>query len=64
MGGVADTPEGCTTIHKDLNRLEKWLKRGFMRFDKMECEVLQLGKNNPRNQYRLGAALGSEKAAV
>lgn len=56
LGGVADTPEGCAANHKDLNGLEKWLNRNFMRFDKMECEVLQLGKNNPRNQYRLAAA--------
>lgn len=55
VGGVADTPKGCPAIHKDLTRLEKWLNRIFIRSDKMECEVLQLGKNNPRNQYLLGA---------
>lgn len=36
LGGVAATPEGCAAVHKDLNRLEKWLNRNFMRFDKME----------------------------
>lgn len=50
------TTRGCATIRKDLNRLEKWLNRNFVRFDKMECKVPQLWKNSPRNQYGLGAA--------
>ena len=55
--GVADTPEGCATIQRDLDRLEIWAKRNFMKFTKGMCRVLHLGRNNPMHQYRLGADL-------
>lgn len=34
LGGVADSPEGCATIHSDLGRLEKWTKKNLMKFNK------------------------------
>ncbi|GAB0207475.1 mitochondrial enolase superfamily member 1 [Grus japonensis] len=34
LGGVTDTPEGFAAIQKDLNRLEKWTDRNFMKFNK------------------------------
>lgn len=24
LGGVADTPEGCAALHRDLDRMERW----------------------------------------
>ncbi|PKU41171.1 rna-directed dna polymerase from mobile element jockey-like [Limosa lapponica baueri] len=47
LGGEADIPEGCAAIQKDLNRLEKWVDRNLMKFNKE--------RNNPLHQYMLGA---------
>uniref|UniRef100_A0A8C3BA48 Reverse transcriptase domain-containing protein n=1 Tax=Cairina moschata TaxID=8855 RepID=A0A8C3BA48_CAIMO len=54
LGGVADTPEGCAAIQRDLDHLERWSGRNQMRFNKRKCRVLHLGRNNPKCQYRLG----------
>ncbi|KAK4806997.1 hypothetical protein QYF61_000326 [Mycteria americana] len=55
LGGVADTPEGCAAIQRDLDRLEKWAGRSLVRFSKGKCKVLHLGRNNPMHQYMLEA---------
>ncbi|GAB0204895.1 mitochondrial enolase superfamily member 1 [Grus japonensis] len=57
LGGVADPPEGCAAIQRDLERLESWAERNQMKFIKGKCRHLLLGKNNPKHQYRLGADL-------
>ncbi|GAB0208584.1 mitochondrial enolase superfamily member 1 [Grus japonensis] len=31
LGGVADTPEGCAAIQRDLDRLENWVERNHMK---------------------------------
>ena len=37
LGGVVDTPKGCSTIEKDLDRLKSWTGKNFMRFNKSNC---------------------------
>jgi len=34
LGGVVDTPEGCAVIQQDLDRLESWVQRNLMKFNK------------------------------
>jgi len=53
LGGVADTPEGCAAVQRDLDRLESWAERNLTKFNKGKCKVLPLGRNNPMHQDRL-----------
>lgn len=37
LGVIDDTPDGCTTIQKDLDRLENWADRNVPKFCKGKC---------------------------
>jgi len=41
------------SVQNDLNSLGKRADRNLIKFNKGKCEVLQLGRNNLRHQYRL-----------
>lgn len=47
LGGVADAPDGCATIQRDLDCLEKWVNRNLMNFNKGKCKGLCLGCSDP-----------------
>jgi len=63
LGGVADIPQGCAAIQRELDRLESWAQRNLMKFNKGKCRVLHLGRNNPMLQYSLGADLLESSSA-
>ena len=54
LGGAADTPAGCAATRRDLDRLESWVERNLIKFNKGKCKALHLGRNNPPHQHRLG----------
>ena len=39
LGGGTDMPEGHAAIQRDLNGLEKWADRNFIKFSKGKCKV-------------------------
>jgi len=63
LGGVADVPEGCAAIQRDLDRLQSWAQRNLTKFNIGKCRVLHLGRNNPMHQYRLGVDLLESSSA-
>ncbi|GAB0182192.1 hypothetical protein GRJ2_000684500 [Grus japonensis] len=63
LGNEVNTSEGRAILQRDLDRLEEWASKSSMKFNKDKCEVLHVGQNNQRSQYRLGSVwLGSSLA--
>ncbi|KAJ7420338.1 hypothetical protein BTVI_21739 [Pitangus sulphuratus] len=56
LRGVADASEHSVALQRDLERLKTWAEKNHLKFNMGKCRVLHLRRNNPRHQYKLGAA--------
>lgn len=52
-----------TAIQRELNRLEKWADKIFMKLSKEKFKVLHLRRNNPGYQDMLGSTLVESRMA-
>lgn len=50
------TLQGRAAIQRDPDRLEGWADRNLMKFNKDEHQVLHLGRKDPLQWHKLGAA--------
>lgn len=48
--GVADTPEGCEALQKDLEQLGRWAKNR-MKLNRGKCRVLHLGSSTGKSGH-------------
>ncbi|KAK4822209.1 hypothetical protein QYF61_011850 [Mycteria americana] len=55
MRGVADTPEGCSSIQRNLDSLERESDGNLMKFNKGKVKVVPLVRNNLRDLYTMEA---------
>ncbi|KAK4817313.1 hypothetical protein QYF61_009166 [Mycteria americana] len=63
LGEQVNPLEERAGIQGDLDKLEEWTGRNFMKLNKNKSEVLHMGRNNPLEQYRLETDwLGSSSA--
>ena len=53
--GVANITDGRAAIHRDLAWVKNWAERNLTKFNRVECKVLHLGRNNLMHQDMLGA---------
>lgn len=54
LGGAADCPEGQEAFQSDPNQWEHWVTINRMKFNKFQCQMLQLKQSNVEHEYKLG----------
>ncbi|GAB0204860.1 mitochondrial enolase superfamily member 1 [Grus japonensis] len=52
--GVVDMLEGGDAIQRNLDRLERWARVNCMKFNKVKCKILPVGRGNLKHSHRLG----------
>ncbi|KAK4832343.1 hypothetical protein QYF61_021872 [Mycteria americana] len=52
--GSVDSLEGQEALQRDLDRSEHWAIINGMKFNKLKCQILHLGRSNAGHKYKLG----------
>ena len=42
------------SLQKDLDTLYLWSSKWLLKFNEFKCKVMHIGRNNPRNDYKIG----------
>ena len=45
------------SLQKDLDTLYLWSSKWLLKFNETKCKVMYIGRNNPRNDYKIGDVL-------
>ena len=54
---VYDKASKKDSLQKDLDTLYLWSSKWLLKFNKTKCKVMHVGRNNPRNDYKIGSVL-------
>ena len=56
---VFDKPCSRDTLRKDpeISCMNSWSSKWLLKFNETKCKMMHVGKNNPRNDYRIGNVL-------
>ena len=45
------------SLQKDLDTLYLWSSKWLLKFNETKCKMMHVGRNNPRNDYKIGSVL-------